>query len=266
MALHYKQMGSGPALIILHGLYGSGDNWFNIGKELSNYFTVYLVDQRNHGRSPHYASLTYQEMADDLDQLINTLQLNSFSLIGHSMGGKTAMTYTLQHGSKVDKLINVDISPFSYDDVESFSQQKSFHQNIIERFTSAPITKAQSRTEIENHFSEKIKSTQILRFLLKNLTRNNNGEFIWRLNVNAISNNLNNVIDAAPPVKMGAQSYANTLFIYGGKSPYINNDDMEAIKDIFPNSKFIQYKDSGHWLHSEETDRFISDTKAFLGV
>ena len=264
MKLFYNKLGEGPALIILHGLYGSGDNWFNIARALSEHFTVYLVDQRNHGRSPHTLTHSYEEMAEDLSKLITILNLDNLIIIGHSMGGKTAMTYTLQHGNKVKKLINVDISPYSYDSLEHFKEQLTYHQTIIERFLTAPINSSNSRINIETHFTEKISNINTRRFLLKNLNREKDGRFSWKLNIKTIAASLSNVIDAAPPVKMGAQSYVDTLFIRGGMSPYISNEDVDSIKDIFPNSDFITYKNSGHWLHAEETERFIKDVKNFL--
>jgi pimeloyl-ACP methyl ester carboxylesterase len=264
MELFYKVIGQGPSLIILHGLYGSGDNWVNIARALSDHFTVYLIDQRNHGRSPHSVSHTYIEMSDDINHVIEKIGIDTFCMIGHSMGGKTAITYTLKQGSKVKKLINVDISPFSYHDIDNFQDQYEYHKSIVERFVTAPIESAKSRTEIENYFAEKITNISTRRFLLKNLKRNQNGEFSWKLNINTLAKSLHNVIDAAPPVKMGAQSYVETLFIRGGKSPYISDEDMESTLDVFPNSKFITYEDSGHWLHSEEAVRFIKDVKNFL--
>lgn len=264
MELSYSKHGSGPVIIILHGLYGSGDNWFNIARELANNFTVYLIDQRNHGKSPHSPTLAYDVMAQDLFEFVTQHELDSVNIIGHSMGGKTAITYTLLHGEKVKKLINVDISPYSYEGITSFREQYIYHKSIIERFQTAPIDKTNSRAEIEAYFAEKITNTSTRRFLLKNLSRNSTGEFQWKLNIDSISSNIDKVIDAAPPVKMGAQSFVDTLFIRGEKSPYITNEDMEGIKDIFPNSSFISYENSGHWLHVEETERFVNDVMKFL--
>jgi pimeloyl-ACP methyl ester carboxylesterase len=257
-------MGEGPTLLILHGLYGTGDNWYNIARALSSSFTVYLIDQRNHGRSAHNVIHNYTEMASDVEEFVEKLNLKKINIIGHSMGGKTAMTYTLQHGENVNKLINVDISPYSYQDLNHFKEQQDFHYSIIERFLTAPISTAKSRAEVEAYFAEKITNKDTRLFLLKNLSRNKKGHFSWKLNVKTLSESLLNVIDAAPPIKMGAQSYVDTLFIRGGKSPYISDEDIESIPDIFPNSKFITYPNSGHWLHAEEPDRFIADAQAFL--
>jgi pimeloyl-ACP methyl ester carboxylesterase len=264
MKLFYNKIGSGPALLILHGLYGSGDNWFNIGKALSEHFTVYLIDQRNHGKSPHSPSHNYNDMSSDLEELIANENLRDIYIIGHSMGGKTAMSYTLTHGENVNKLVNVDISPYSYLGMDHFTDQYKLHQTIIDRFASTPLHSISSRKEVEDYFEEKIKNNNIRRFLLKNLKREKEGAFGWRLNVSALANNIEHVVDATPPIKIGAQTYTECLFIRGGMAPYISDEDIESIPDIFPNSKFLTYDNSGHWLHAEEPERFIKDVKDFL--
>lgn len=264
MELSFKSIGQGPPLVILHGLYGMGDNWMNIAQALSPQFTVYLVDQRNHGNSAHTPLHNYNTMSADLKEFTDKLQLESFVLIGHSMGGKTAITFTLQHGLLVKKLICVDISPYSYLGLEAFQKNVSFHQKVLERYLTAPIDKATRRDEIEAYFAEKITDTSIRRFLLKNLARGKNHSFFWRHNVKTLANSLESIIDAAPPVKMGAQSYVPTLFFRGGKSDYISQEDVESIRDVFPRSQIITYEKCGHWLHSEEPERFIQDVLNFL--
>ncbi len=264
MELNFSKTGSGPAIVVLHGLYGSGTNWLNIARELASDFTVYLPDQRNHGGSPHSASHTYDDMAGDLLKFCNQHQLESIYLIGHSMGGKAAITFTLKHPSITKKLICVDISPFSYIGLDHFEDQISFHQKILDTFQTAPISSSNSRKEIDEYFAMNISSSQIRKFLLKNLKRKNTGGFYWQLNIKALVSTLEHVIDAAPPVKLGAQSFIQTLFIKGELSPYITNDDMEAIPDIFPNAKYEIFEKSGHWLHAENPEKFIVTTRKFF--
>lgn len=264
MKLFYSKTGQGPALIILHGLYGSGDNWINIARALSSEFTVYLVDQRNHGRSPHCVSHTYSEMATDIKELVAKLNVDNINIIGHSMGGKTAMTYALENGNNVNKLIIVDISPFSYLGIDTFSNQYDFHKGIIECFEKAPIASFTSRKEVDDFFAQSIKDVNVRLFLLKNLHRLKSGKFEWKLNIQTIANSLEDIIGEVPPIKLGATSFTNTLFIKGGKSPYISKDDMEGIADIFTNSTFITYENSGHWLHAEEPEKFTRDVLSFL--
>ena len=264
MRLHYSKLGNGPALLILHGLYGQGDNWMNIARELAESYTVYLIDQRNHGKSPHAPSHTYDDMADDLHELCISLNLDRFILLGHSMGGKTAMTFTLKYPGIVQKLISVDISPYSYLNQKQFEHQINFHKTILKTFQEAPVALAKTRTEIEMFFSKPIGDISVRKFLLKNLKRSKEGKFYWQLNIVALSENLEDIIGAASPVKFGTQSYIPILFIRGGKSPYISIDEMGAIPDVFPNAQFTTFENAGHWLHAEEPERFIETVRQFL--
>lgn len=264
MELHYTKIGKGSALFIVHGLYGSGDNWMNIARALSDQYTVYLIDQRNHGKSPHSAVHNYDAMARDLKALCTKENINTLCIIGHSMGGKTAITFTLNYPGMVQKIINVDISPYSYLNQEHFRNQVEYHQLILKTFKSAPIDKIESRAEMEEFFKPYITNTQTRRFLLKNLKRDKSKGFFWQLNFDALNQNLTQVVDAAPPVKLGAQSFIPTLFIRGGQAPYISDEEMEAIPDVFPNAVFETFENSGHWLHAEEPERFIKIVKNFL--
>src|SRR6185295_3270371 len=114
MKLFYRQSGAGPPLIILHGLFGSSDNWYTLAKSFSAHFTVFLIDQRNHGQSPHSDDFDYSLLTEDLQEFIGEHKLQRPSIIGHSMGGKTAMNYAVRYGENVDKLIIVDIVPKRY--------------------------------------------------------------------------------------------------------------------------------------------------------
>lgn len=264
MELHYTKAGNGPVLFIVHGLYGSGDNWMNIAKALEDHFTVYLVDQRNHGKSPHSAIHDYNAMAADLKNICNRENITSLYIIGHSMGGKTAITFTLNYPGLVQKLINVDISPYSYLDQEHFNDQIKFHKLIIDTFKNAPLTQIRSRAEMENYFESRVPNPSICKFLLKNLKRSKQKNFYWQINIDALERNLTTIVDAAPPVKIGAQSFIPVMFVRGGTSPYISDDEMDAIPDVFPNAEFKTFENSGHWLHAEEPERFISAAKNFL--
>jgi esterase len=265
MQLFFSKIGNGPDLVILHGLYGQGENWMNIARELSTDFTVYLVDQRNHGKSPHSPNHSYDEMTSDLLEFCNNQGLKSILLLGHSMGGKTAMTFTLKYPAFVKKLVVVDISPYSYLNQENFHSIVAFHKNVLETFKTAPVEEAKSRSEIEDYFSNSIKDIGIRRFLLKNLRRSKESNFYWQLNIQSLFNNLEKIIDASPPVKMGITSEIPTLFVRGGKSPYISDDEMEAIPDVFKNAEFCTFEKAGHWLHAEQPEKFLKMIRNFLG-
>jgi esterase len=264
MQLYFSKIGKGPDLVILHGLYGQGENWMNIARELSSDFTVFLVDQRNHGKSPHSPDHTYEELASDLLEFCKSQKLKSIHLLGHSMGGKTAMTFALKYPEFVKKLVVVDISPYSYLNQENFNSIVAFHKNVLETFKTAPVEEAKSRSEIEKYFCNSIKDIGIRRFLLKNLRRSKEGNFYWQLNIQSIYNNLDKIIDAAPPIKIGITSKIPALFIRGGKSPYISDDEMESIPDVFKNAEFCTFENAGHWLHVEYPERFLKMIRNFL--
>ncbi len=264
MELFYNKTGQGRPLIILHGLYGTGDNWMNIARQFSDQYTVYLIDQRNHGRSPHSTNHSYDDMAGDLKTFCDKKGISEFFLIGHSMGGKTASTFTLKYPGMVSRLINVDISVFSYLNQEEFSGQIEFHKLILDTFRDSPIDKISSRNEMEEFFALRIKEQSIRKFLLKNLKRDPLKKFFWQLNTDSIRSNLDKIVDAIPPVKFGTRSFIPVLFIKGGQSSYLSSSDISAIPDIFPNARFTTFENSGHWLHAEEPDGFVTTVRQFL--
>jgi esterase len=169
MKLFYRKYGDGPPLIILHGLFGSSDNWMTIGKSLGENFTVYLPDQRNHGQSPHSDINDYDSMRDDLFELADHLRLNKFYLAGHSMGGKTAFSFAFQWPEMISGLLIADISPF----INESNKQTAYRQhfNILEAMLSIDLPPISSRREVESILAEKIPTEQTRGFILKNLQR-----------------------------------------------------------------------------------------------
>ena len=181
MKLHFKKFGSGPPLIILHGVFGSSDNWKTLANHLMITFEVYLVDQRNHGLSPHSDDLNYQVMTDDLKELLHNEQIEKCCLLGHSMGGKTAMNFAVQYPEKIMKLIIVDIAPKRY---------PPHHQNILQGVHSLKINEINTRKEADDLLSTTINNSGIRQFILKNLSRNPEGLFYWKINWKAIEDNI----------------------------------------------------------------------------
>ena len=178
MELNYKRLGEGQPLIVLHGLFGSLDNWMTLAKKWSNDFEVYLVDQRNHGQSPHSDQFSYPLMADDLKQLMDQLGLESAILMGHSMGGKTVMEFSMKYPEMVEKLIVVDIAPVSYN---------VHHYTIIDALKSVPLEDISSRKEAEEFLSRYIKDFGTRQFLLKNLYWQANDKLAWRFNLEVLA-------------------------------------------------------------------------------
>jgi esterase len=265
--LYYRKMGQGEPLIILHGMYGSSDNWHTVGKALSEKFEVYLIDQRNHGRSPHSPEMSYPLLRDDLRDFLDQHDLWKVSIIGHSMGGKAAIFFATAYPHRVKKLIVVDISPRSYKNLLKPSEQVLGHLNIIQSLLSLNISEIASRTEADKQLAETVKSIAVRQFLLKNLIRNKEGKLEWALNLNAIQKALPAMMDGINE-KALAEGLRITgfpvLFIRGGDSDYIKEEDEIFIKKLFPEAEIETIAGAGHWLHSEKTEEFIRLVKNFL--
>jgi pimeloyl-ACP methyl ester carboxylesterase len=266
MRLFFQKMGQGPALIILHGLYGLSDNWLTIGRRLSERFTVYLVDQRNHGRSPHAASHTYQDMADDLNELLESENLPQSIILGHSMGGKTAMLFAAQKPHKVAALVVVDIAPVGYTSVSEHSEHSIFHLNVINSMLSIDPSAKSTRSEIEAKLSQTIKDVSVRQFIMKNITRNTSGLFEWKLNVKALSKNLPAILgDLAleKNIPCGVNNFPS-LFIAGANSDYITAQNQELIMRFFPRTSIVTIPNAGHWVHAEQPELFVTTVVDFL--
>jgi esterase len=251
MKLNFKKIGSGPPLVILHGLFGSADNWFSISRELDQDFTMYLVDQRNHGDSPHADDWNYEVMAKDLLELIDDEGLDKVFLMGHSMGGKVAMTFAVKYPERVERLIVADISPRYY---------PVHHEVILDGLQAINLTEFQSRKEADDALAVHIPDFGTRQFLLKSLGRNSDG-FYWKINLPVIAANIEEVGKA---LKEGATYKGKTLFLAGGKSDYIQEKDMESMMTHFPNFQLKTISDAGHWLHAEQPKAVVREIREFL--
>ena len=259
MKLNFRKLGDGQPLIILHGLFGSSDNWQTVGKKFSEKgFSVYLVDQRNHGHSPHSSEHNYSAMADDLFDFINDEILSSSSLslspvlIGHSMGGKTAMQFALNHPEMLSKLIVVDISPKKY---------SGDNHDTANALMSLDLNKIKTRKEAEEKLSEKISDNRTKQFLLKNLFWIEHDKLAWRFNLKTLSEQIE---------KMSAGIISENviekpvLFIRGEKSNYILPEDEPLIKTFFPNAEIKTAPGSGHWVHVDNPEWLFKTCMEFL--
>ncbi len=249
--LNYKSFGEGKPLLILHGLFGSLDNWVTLGRKFGEDFKVYLVDQRNHGQSFHSSDFSYDLMSEDLCQFMGELGLPKAHVIGHSMGGKTAMEFARKYPEKVEKLIVADIGPKSY---------PVHHSQIIKAFYAIPINDLSFRKEADDKLSSLITDFGVRQFLLKNLSREGQG-FKWKMNLDAIAANIEEVGKA---LNQNALIKNETLFLRGGNSDYVLNDDFNLIHSVFPNSKVDTIEDVGHWLHAEKPTEFYNKVSEFL--
>jgi pimeloyl-ACP methyl ester carboxylesterase len=267
MQLFYRKYGEGTPLIIIHGLYGASDNWHTVGKALAEHFEVYLIDQRNHGRSPHAPEHTYRHMCADLLELMDNLHLSKAILIGHSMGGKTAMRFAVSNPERVQALLVVDIAPKSYNNLRTYEHQTVDHQMIISTLSTIDLAKAESRLDIEHQLAERIASERTRQFLLKNLTRSVGGGFRWKLNIAALANNLPAILEGisledfvVEPESLGFP----VLFIRGANSDYILADDADLILELFPYAETVTIPNAGHWVHAEQPRLLVKNILYFL--
>jgi esterase len=254
MKLFYRQYGEGQPVIILHGILGISDNWVTIGRRLAEKFEVFIPDLRNHGQSPHSDTFSYFAMVDDLFEFIEDHQLTNPILIGHSMGGKIAMNYTLEHPHRIDKLIVVDIS------VRGYASRRQ-HLDIINAMLSVDFDQHSSREEIEKIISDKITSKAIAGFIMKNLYRIGKTRFAWRLNINSIYQNIENVFTG---VELPYTSDIPALFVKGGASDYILEEDYPLILKKFPNAEFRTIEKASHWVHADAPDELCKTFSEFL--
>ena len=226
--LHYTKSGSGPALLILHGLFGSGKNWHSHMRRFAESFEVYSIDLRNHGQSFHADEMNYPAMAEDVARLITHLGLGGCRILGHSMGGKVAMTLAIQHPALVSSLIVADIAPVAY---------QHDYDDLIEPILALDLDSFDSRTQIDHALRPNIPEDQLRAFLLQNLLRENNG-WRWRVNWPVIQRDMDELTGFAPlPVDwIGNQP---TLFIRGANSDYVGSAEIEVIERHFDHVKVV---------------------------
>jgi len=254
MKLFCRKYGSGPPLIILHGLYGSSDNWVSVAKSLSSRFTVYLPDQRNHGQSPHNPVHDYDSMKNDLYDLAGELKLQKFFLAGHSMGGKTTVNFALTWPEKLYGLLVADISPF----VSEYGNPVAYahHKNILGSILSIDFKTARTREVVEKLLSRTIDSDITRGFILKNLKRESDNSFSWKLNASALLENLDRIMEGIEPGDDYSEELSGfpVFFLKGEYSDYLPESDFPRIRRIFPAADFIIIPASGHWIHADNPE------------
>ncbi len=255
MQLAYRKYGEGQPLLILHGLFGQSDNWNTLAKHFSeNGIAVYTIDQRNHGLSPHSNIWNYEVMADDIKEFIDAHELQNPILLGHSMGGKTAMFFALKYDSILDKLIVADMSPRGYE---------PRHDIVLDALNAVDFSKVNTRKEAETVLGEYVPDFGTKQFLLKNIYWEDTAgkKMNWRFNLPVITENIDEMIVPAP--LNSSQVY--TLFLRGDKSDYLSETkDILEIKERFPNYKLQTIANAGHWLHAEQPEAFYQAVISFI--
>ena len=249
--LYSRVFGEGQPLLIIHGLFGMSDNWQSLAKMYADYFEVHLIDQRNHGRSPHADEFSYQDLSNDLCVYIRDNGLENVTIIGHSLGGKTAMQFAINYPELLSKLIVVDISPRFY---------PIHHDKIIEGLKALDFSTLKSRSQADVVLSEYIDESDVRQFLLKSMYWREKGKLDFRFNLDSISQNIANVGEA---LESNATCSIPTLFIKGGNSNYIGDDDEDLIFKHFLDADIESIADVGHWLHAEKPQEFFEMTVRF---
>jgi esterase len=251
--LHSNIEGAGTPLLILHGFLGMGDNWKTLGSRFAeNGYEVHMIDQRNHGRSFHDDAFSYEVMAEDVKHYCDHHGLTKFVLLGHSMGGKTAMLFASKHPELLEKLIVADIAPKQY---------PQHHQDILKGLSSLDFKAMDSRNDADDQLKKYISNLGIRQFLLKNLYRKTKDEFGLRINLPVLIKNIEEVGKALPE---DAIYTGDTLFMRGERSGYIEDMDMQQIQTHFPKAKLVTVPKSGHWIHAENPDGFFEEVTEFL--
>ncbi|MEL6820123.1 MAG: alpha/beta fold hydrolase [Calditrichota bacterium] len=255
MKLYGKRLGNGPPLIILHGLLGSSDNWFTLGRRMSESYNVHLLDQRNHGRSPHDSDIDYRLMANDVVEYARDNGLAPAILIGHSMGGKTAMSLAANYPERVSYLVILDIAPKKY--------PAGAFDDIFAALQSLNLSEFQTRGEIDTALAKHLPEAGLRGFLLKNIKRASEGGFGWKMNLPALATNLNKLTDIP---NLPEPFTGPCRFVNGSNSRYVQPADHPQILQHFPNADFRTVDGAGHWVHAEKPEGFMQSIADILNL
>lgn len=249
--LHYVQQGQGPHLLTIHGLLGSLENLNMVAKPMAKHFTVTNVDVRNHGSSIQLADMHYDQLAQDVIDTMDALNIHKAHVLGHSMGGKIAMQLALVHPDRVEKLAVADIAPVQY---------PAHHQQIFAGLNAIDLKKIKSRSDADNTLAKYVDTASVRQFLLRNLSKTEHG-FTFKCHLNNLTKGYEQIMSAY----QGNNSFdGKTLFIKGGESNYITAEHRAIINQLFPKAKAKIIQGAGHWLHAEKTVAFNKILLDFL--
>jgi pimeloyl-ACP methyl ester carboxylesterase len=267
MKLFFRKTGKGFPLIILHGLYGCSDNWLTVSGKLSEKYEVFVPDMRNHGKSPHDPTHSYEAMSADILEFMDDGHLDKCVLLGHSMGGKVALSVAAIAPERIKCLIIDDIAPVDYSRLPDYSPQLTEHLNIVNTLLSTDTGSFSSLHEIERVWSANIGDPAVRRFLLKNVRRDGNRRLYLRINIPAIANHLPHLLNGTerfnPATGLRIENIP-VLFLKGERSPYIQPSMFPVIRQIIPKAEIVTIPDAGHWLHVEQPERVLNEISRFL--
>jgi esterase len=252
-ALSYEAFGEGEPLVIIHGLFGSKRNWMTLARRLGELSHVIAVDLRNHGDSTHTPIMSFEHMAGDIAHLADTLGYERISLAGHSLGGKVAMVHALQHPQRTARLMVLDVAPVRYD---------SGFGPYIEAMQSVPIDRIRHRKEAERYLVDAVESPSVRMFLTHNLVRDGD-RFRWRLNLDALAHNLDDLA-GFPDLPEGLRYEGPATFLRGDRSDYLHTGHEPLIRALFPAAQMHTVAGAGHWIHSDQPARVIAEIGNWL--
>jgi len=253
MELNYKVFGEGEPVLILHGMFGTLDNWQTIAKKLAEHFMVFIIDLRNHGRSPHSEDFDYSIMAADIQDFMEKNWIYEAYVVGHSMGGKVAMQLATDNPDMVKKLVVVDIAPKAY---------KGNHQIIFEALFALDLATLSSRKEADEQLATRIESYGVRQFILKNLHINKTTkQYEWKMNLPVIHKAYHHILGKSNLAEPYEEA---TLFVKGANSSYILPEEFESYLEYFPNAELAIIENAGHWVHAEQPKEFLSVLSNFL--
>jgi len=256
LKLYYREFGEqhpGTPLVLLHGLLGSLVNWQRIARSLGERYRVVVPDLRNHGRSPHDPDVSYPALAADVLELMDDQDMEQAVLVGHSMGGKTAMSLALEHPGRVERLVVVDIAPVTYGGRLA---------QLLDALLALPLDKLENRRHADELLARRVTDKAVRDHMLQNLQRTDEG-WRWRNNLRALRDDLD-VISSFPVYPQGKAYQGETLFMCGGKSSYIEPEHLPAIHSLFHHAVVIDVPEAGHWIYAEQPEAFLKVLREFL--
>ena len=249
--LNYKVFGEGEPVIILHGLFGMLDNWQTFAKLLAENYMVYIVDQRDHGKSPHTEEFSYHLLANDLHEFMTSQWIYEARLIGHSMGGKTVMQFADEYPDMVEQMVVVDIAPVKY---------KAGHNDVFDALFAIDIDKLSDRKQAESILAQYISEDGVRQFLMKNLQRRKEGGYRWKMNLELLYKEYQNILSGIGPSK----NDVDALFISGGLSDYIDDNAKEAINAKYSHVNTVTIADAGHWVHAQKPRELLEIVNTYF--